>query len=164
MDDYIHYPKILLLGHQFDNKTGLGITLTNLFANWPKSQLAIMNSYINDKLCDSVRPCHVYISGRKGTIVFQSSNQHTLRSKIRSLYYFLGFNEIRHKFPYSEDDINTAHGFNPDIIFSCLGSLNSMKDCVQIMSYFPNSILVLYIVDDWVNTKENNRLFSFYLV
>lgn len=156
------FPKVLLLEHQFDNRTGLGITLSNLFANWPKEKLAIMAPSINVELCEAVRPCHVFIGGIRGKTATQSSKTNSLRSKIRRLYYYLGFNEIRYKFSYSEADINKAHDFNPDIIFSCLGSLNSMRDCLAVIEQFPSAKLVLYIVDDWVNTKENNRLVSSY--
>ena len=163
MENKEYYPKVLIFGHQFDNRTGLGITLSNLFANWSKERLAVMATYINEALCESVRPCSTYIGELKGKTSFHSaSKSSSLRSRIRKLYYYMGFKEIRYKFSYKDTHIKKARVFNPDIIFSCLGSLNSMKDCLAIAEQFPSAKLVLYIVDDWVNTKENNRFIPSY--
>ncbi len=158
------YPKVLLLGHQFNNQTGLGITLANLFANWPRENVSILSHSIDVAKCELSRPCINYI-GR----VYEPSNmpirkgfKNVIREKIKNVYYYLGFNELRHVSPYIESYITKAKEFEPDILFCCLGSLNSMKDCFQILPSFPDAKLVLYIVDDWVNTKENNRLFSRY--
>lgn len=156
------YPKILLLDHQFDNRTGLGITLANLFANWPQDKLAIMARMIDVNKCENSRPCKYYF-GQHHTpseTFVRKGFKWRLRELIKKCYYYLGLNEIRHKFSYRKEDIEKAQSYNPDIIFCCLGTLNSMVDCEQVLSYFPKSRLVLYIVDDWVNTKENNRLFS----
>lgn len=156
------YPKVLVLGHQFDDRTGLGITLANLFANWPKERLSIMAPLIDVEKCEKARPCIKYI-GRRQEARKQETKpglRGTIRAKIRSLYYYLGINERNYSFPYKEDEVIEAQRFQPDIVFTCLGSLNSMKNCLTIMQQMPSSKLVLYIVDDWVNTKENNRLFS----
>ncbi len=158
------FPRILILGHQFDNFTGLGITLGNLFANWPKEKLAIMAPLIDIEKCEASRPCGQYICqhskplinyGRKGI-------KKILREWTRKRYYYLGLSEIKYEFPYNDSEIAEAISFNPNIVFCCLGTYNSMRSCHQVMKFIPQAKLVLYIVDDWVNSKENNRLFSNY--
>lgn len=158
------FPRILILGHQFDNFTGLGITLGNLFANWPKEKLAIMAPLIDIEKCEASRPCGQYICqhskplinfGRKGI-------KKILREWTRKSYYYLGLSEIKYEFPYNDSEIAEAISFNPNIVFCCLGTYNSMRSCHQVMKFIPQAKLVLYIVDDWVNSKENNRLFSNY--
>ncbi len=159
-----YYSKVLLLGHQFNNQTGLGITLANLFANWPTDKVSVMAPSIDVAKCELSRPCINYI----GRIKIQSNYQGRkgarkyIREKIKQMYYYLGLSEFRHIFPYNETDISRAQEFDPEIVFCCLGSLNSMKDCLRVLQSLPRAKLVLYIVDDWVNTKENNRLFSRY--
>ena len=55
------YPSVLLFGHSFNNYTGMGITLTNLFADWPKEKVAAWVDGVEPELCDSIRPCAKYI-------------------------------------------------------------------------------------------------------
>ena len=113
---------------------------------------------INSHICDVARPCSVYIgphvASNKPT---PRQSQSKFRAFIRKIFNYFGGQEIRYKYAYREEDISQVKVFNPDIIFSCLGSLNSMKDCLRVIESFPSAKLVLYIVDDWVNTKENNR-------
>lgn len=160
----VDYPKVLILGHQFDNQTGLGITLANLFAGWPRDRVAILAHLIDVNKCEVSRPCCKYIGPRytPSKHAPKTGLKGRIRRRIRDFYYYLGINERNYKFSYNEIEIHEAQTFNPNIIFCCLGSLNSMKDCLQVKQNFPEARLVLYIVDDWVNTKENNRLFSSY--
>ena len=36
-----NYPRILIIGPPFNNFTGGGITLSNLFKGWPKDRIAV---------------------------------------------------------------------------------------------------------------------------
>jgi len=47
----VFYPKILIIGDSFDNKSGGGITLTNLFKGWKKENIAVAS--INFKEIDT---------------------------------------------------------------------------------------------------------------
>jgi hypothetical protein len=38
------YPKVLIMGQPFNTKSGGGITISNLFAGWPKTNLAVVSS------------------------------------------------------------------------------------------------------------------------
>ena len=60
-----NYPHILLFGHSFNNYTGMGITLTNLFADWPKENIVVWAEGIEPELCDAIRPCAKYIGSTK---------------------------------------------------------------------------------------------------
>ena len=35
-------PKVLILGHSFNNYDGTGITLTSLFSSWSKNRIAVV--------------------------------------------------------------------------------------------------------------------------
>lgn len=43
--DEMIYPKVLIIGQSFDMISGPGITLTNLFNNWPKDRLAVISRF-----------------------------------------------------------------------------------------------------------------------
>ena len=62
------YPRVLLFGHCFNNYTGMGITLTNLFADWPKNNIAVWADGVEPELCNIIRPCRVYIGRYKDTL------------------------------------------------------------------------------------------------
>lgn len=44
----MYFPRVLIIGQVFDNHTGGGITLTNLFRNWPQENIAIISGNKNE--------------------------------------------------------------------------------------------------------------------
>ncbi len=42
-----NYPKILIIGQSFDDKTGGGITLSNIFRGWPLDKIAVVTKNID---------------------------------------------------------------------------------------------------------------------
>jgi glycosyltransferase involved in cell wall biosynthesis len=44
----MHFPRVLIIGQVFDNHTGGGITLTNLFRNWPQENIAVISGNKNE--------------------------------------------------------------------------------------------------------------------
>lgn len=158
----IDYAKILIFGHQFDTKTGLGITLSNLFANWPKESIGIMAASVNIDECEKAKPCGIYIGSTVLKQMSAASYNNKVRNAIKDIYYKLGLSDIKHNWSFTAEQIGQAKSFNPDVVFCCLGSYGAMKECCQIMEILPNAKLVLYIVDDWVNTKSSRRYFKHY--
>lgn len=158
------YPKVLLFGHTFNNYTGMGITLTNLFADWPKDNIAVWADGVEPVLCETIRPCAKYIGRIKATsdsseVIKKLTLKGKLRNILRNLYYKTGLPELIADTSISSFQLAEAISFNPEIIFCALGSDIAMKRCENLMDNFPNASLVLYIVDDWVNTKINTRFF-----
>lgn len=161
------YPKVLLFGHSFNNSTGMGITLTNLFAEWPLDRIAVFANEIDVELSQKIRPCTKYIGNHKISIngdsqkVKRHTYKDTVRENLRSIYHKTGLNEIKASCVFPESYYSEAIEYNPDIVFCALGSYIAMKRCEYLMTKLPNAKLVLYIVDDWVNTKINKKYFSF---
>ena len=62
MNNIDNFPRVLLFGHDFNDKTGMGITLTNLFANWPSENIAVFSNGIDYETIKKIRPCDVYSS------------------------------------------------------------------------------------------------------
>lgn len=165
MESVKPYPKVLLFGHSFNNYTGMGITLTNLFADWPKDNIAVWADGVEPDLCNKIRPCSVYIGTYKDAVKQNIGKKipgfkDKVREIIRKQYYKTGIQEFREDTHISKIDLSLAKTFNPEIIFCALGNDAAMRRCENLMNEFPNSKLVLYIVDDWVNTKINFRYFA----
>lgn len=160
------YPRVLIYGHSFNNFTGMGITLTNLFADWPKDNIAVWANGVDIDLCEVIRPCAMYI----GQVKLSSSNKikpkikltfkDKCRERLRVQYYKTGLPELLANVLIDDNDLEKAKRFNPEIVFCALGNDVAMKRCENLMDKLPNSKLVLYIVDDWVNTKINTRYFA----
>lgn len=70
----MHYPRLLIFGQTFNNFSGGGITLTNLFKGWPKEKVAVLS--------------YPYML-------------HNSSTGLCSNLYQLGNEEIKYKFPMS---------------------------------------------------------------
>ncbi len=66
------YPKVLIIGQSFNKKNGGGVTISNLFKDWPKDKLAVASN--NNLYSD-------------------------LDTSVCSVYYQLGYNNKLHPFP-----------------------------------------------------------------
>ena len=57
MNEISNYPRVLIVGQSFDNLTGGGITMSNLFRGWPKDRLAVVSDV---KFCPNAEICKRY--------------------------------------------------------------------------------------------------------
>lgn len=153
--------KVLLLGEPFNDYTGMGVTLTNLFKEWPKESIAVASKDLDTQLCDAIRPCsrYVVLSKPNRAVVRRSRLEKAVRYILRELYLKLGLSD-RQVIPVSEEIKQCLNDFKPDIIFSALGSLDRMNYLQSVMRYAPHSKYVIYITDDWCNTAYNGRIFK----
>ncbi|MBK8501586.1 MAG: group 1 glycosyl transferase [Saprospiraceae bacterium] len=71
----MYKPKVLIIGQSFNNNTGGGITLSNLFTGWPKNKLAVI--------------CSGYELGQNTNL------------KVCNNYYQLGWKEHKWIFPFN---------------------------------------------------------------
>lgn len=75
------YPRVIIIGETFHSKSGGGITLSNLFKDWPEGHIGV----ITDRISET-----------------DPSTKH--------LYYQLGWDEIRYPFPFSKMQTYTKSG------------------------------------------------------
>ncbi|MRS04181.1 hypothetical protein EG832_13330, partial [bacterium] len=75
------YPRVVIIGETFHSKAGGGITLSNLFKDWPEGHIGV----ITDRISET-----------------DPSSKH--------LYYQLGWDEIRYPFPFSKIQTYTKSG------------------------------------------------------
>lgn len=159
----MEYPKVLIFGHTFNDCTGMGVTLTNLFADWPSDKLCIFADNIDVTLCDKIRPCAQYIGclNSKQSTNVNRRPYNSKKSKLKSLLRKLGLHELLVSWRYNKQAYAEARDFKPDIVFCALGSFAAMMKCQILLKEIGCAKLVLYIVDDWVNTRCRERYFSF---
>ena len=163
--DLQRFPKVLILCDRFDNSTGMGVTLTNLFMEWPKMNLALAGFNIDKSLCEEIRPCASYfaLNGRFITStqkkIGSSRRPSLLRSVLKFVYNKLGMSDNK-DIPISKDLEQFIVEFDPDIIFSALGDLSRIRFTERIANLYPASKLALYIVDDWPDSRFDGRWFE----
>ena len=152
--------KVLVLGEPFNDYTGMGVTLTNLFKEWPTEKMAVASNNLNIKLCEKIRPCSQYvITGKSSPApVHRNKIVKFLRHELGKFYMRFGHSDLA-RIPVSEDLKRCIDIFNPDIVFSTLGSLDRMNYLQDVMAYARDSKYVIYITDDWCNTRYNGRFF-----
>jgi glycosyltransferase involved in cell wall biosynthesis len=184
------YPKTLIIGLPFNNKTGGGITMSNLFRNWPKENIALASaanimitadfsicskhyqlSY-NGKLHPF--PLNIFLPKIKdGPVEFtcgiQRSQQNQLNGgKFRKLYKIIykvltltGTYNLLYKLKIDSQFKEWIRSFQPDIIYSQLGSLEMVR-FVNMVQTFANVPLVIHIMDDWPGLKKRPALLNSY--
>lgn len=157
----IKFPKVLILCDKFDNYTGMGVTLTNLFQDWPADSIALAGYGIDKELCEMIRPCHGYFPleghfvSRKNS-AGQVRKSSKLRAFAKTIYDKLGVSDFI-KIEVSDELKSFIAEFNPDIIYAALGDLKRVRFAEAIHKLFPTAKLALYIVDDWPDSRFAGR-------
>lgn len=162
-----YYPKVLIVGHSFDENSGISVTLTNLFKDWPKENIAVAASHINLDYCKEFRPCVKYFDFEHN----KSNDTNSINSDIKKnkvtnfIRYFLkeklGILDLMPEKRLSNNFLNFIDSFNPEIIYTALGNFKEMKFIINLMK-FRNIPLAIHIMDDWPVTLYNKRYLKFY--
>ncbi len=169
-------PKVLLLGHSFNDYDGIGITLANLFNSWTQDKIAIVAPIINIGFSTKKQLCKTFFNTTNNTAYFtntfvETENSRSIfhkedkRSSIRKrLSSFLqkrvGINDIIDRKPVTKELIDFINNFHPDIIYTCLGTYSSIKYVNKICTLTDNRYpLAIHIMDDWPATLFNSRYF-----
>ena len=173
-------PRILVVGHIYNN-TGIGITLTNLFAKIPKENIAFVS--INENFSNqNYNTC--FLLGKKeynyifplnwmmkisDSKIISPGNilvaNHKKGKKWQFYYKFLnpflhgiGLYDDRIRYKVSDDLENWIKSYNPDIIYSALGSYSMCCFFKKIMDCFPEKRYAVHLMDDWLHSQANNKL------
>ena len=188
----MRFPKVLILGQTFNSRTGGGITLTNLFREWPKENIAAISSNINEewRLCSkqyligfretkTIWPIYLFQDNKDSAIIYGSEgNQYIPRlnelSKINKSFYskskniiksFLNYLGLFHFFKIIKitSELNDfITKFSPDIIYTQLASLSLIRLVLKIQLKY-NVPFVIHIMDDWPTTIYRKGLFGYFL-
>lgn len=184
-------PKVLIIGQPFNNNTGGGITLTNLFSGWDKDKIAVacsgylLHNYVDTKVCNTyyqlgseehsmVFPFnllkHKYFSG---LVKFSDQNTHnpsiprySLRRKILMDYFWPFMNYIGLFYSISRTELsknftNWLNEFSPDIIYAQASSREAVLFCTYVYDYLKKP-LIFHMMDDWPALVGTKGLFRKY--
>jgi glycosyltransferase involved in cell wall biosynthesis len=186
----MNYPKVLILNQPFNNNTGGGITISNLFAEWPRDLLAVVcQSYLlnnlNSDMCSNYyqlgRDEHKFIfplnlikrKHYSGPLITSGINKEYAaipKSKLRNRLIFDYFNPIL-KFSGLANNISKTKlstklcawldEFSPDIIYAQASSRESIIFILLVHSYLQKP-LVFHMMDDWLSLMRGHGPMKFY--
>ena len=147
------YPKVLIISEfYFNESSGGGILLKNLFENYPKEKIFILHEDANVKTSSKIRS-HLLKKPNKINYFLK----HILNPLIvQKLIEFKNFITIKKRKKVSSDLVIKLNNFNPDIIYTILGSYGLMcmiKDLKKILKV----PLVTHIMDNVLAIYTKNR-------
>jgi len=185
------YPKVLIIGETFDKTSGGGITLSNLFFNWPKDKIAVAsNANLSDNVDNSVCetyyqlgyndklhpfPLNILLPKIKCGLIYSKKseintapNTDVPKGKFKHIYKFLyatlnflGIYNFIYKLKITPDFKAWIDEYNPDIIYSQLSTLEMIRFIDDVHEYTKKPIAI-HIMDDWPSTISKIGPLYFY--
>lgn len=179
--------KVLIIGQNFFDGAGSGVTLRNLFSTFDKNEiyLANTNDFYNYK--DIEKANSIYILGEKEySVVFPFSlflksvdsrvytsfkenktkdisykNKNTQRffHKSISVLRYLGLYNYLRKLRLSSEFLDWFDHIKPDIVYTQLGSLYLMSFINELIAA-RDFKLVIHIMDDWPNFLQGKMFYK----
>ena len=184
------FPKVLIFGQPFNNFSGGGITLTNLFKGWPKDKIAV--AFIGHGLfnvttdvCDTyyqlgkeehkwISPFNLiqrkFPSGLKSfdtktemPINFiQSGLRYTLVTRFfYPFLHWIGLFHIVSKIKLSEKFKIWLSEFQPGILYLQVSTREEIIFAKELITYLKIPS-VIHVMDDWPSTISNKGVFKNY--
>lgn len=185
------HPKILIVGQTFNKRTGGGITMTNLFAGWPKERLAVASNE-NLRADIDISVCRIlYQLGYNGklhpfplniilpkiqcglvdipdSMTKGNTNMPVLSGKyariydmLRRLLHFFGLFNVLYKLRMTPEFSAWLKEYNPDIIYSQLSTLELIR-FVNDIHELTGKPVAIHMMDDWPMTIARSGLMSTY--
>lgn len=185
------FPKVLIVGYPFDMKTGGGITMSNLFQDWPKDKLALVSnanllSNPDISVCRILyqlgysNKLHPFPLGlilpeiKTGIVEISAAEKDTYSTnkivpgRYRTVYkilftllHFFGIYNLIYKLKITPEFREWLTIFNPDVIYSQLSTLELIRFVNEVHT-LTGKPLVIHMMDDWPVTINKPGLFSFY--
>ena len=184
-------PKVLIIGQPFNQNTGGGITLTNLFAGWEKEKLAVacsgylLNDDVDPTICDTyyqlghkektwLFPFNLlrrkYPSGlaklkgktAKGLTIEKSKLRvNLLMNYVNPFFDILGLNHFIYKTDLSDEFKAFLDEFDPDVIYAQASSRDGILFCTRVYNYLKKPF-ILHMMDDWPSTLADDAILRKY--
>lgn len=184
------FPKVLIFGQPFNDFSGGGITLTNLFKGWPKEKIGVM--YMGHGLTNiTTDVCNVYYqlgssehkwifpfsliqrkfpSGIKEENKINNASVSTLKKGIRykfvnqffyPLLHWLGLFHIVSKIVISEKLKSWLSEFKPEVLYLQASTREDISFSEDLIRYLKIPA-ALHVMDDWPLAITNSGLFKGY--
>lgn len=184
-------PKVLIVGATLNESTGSGITLINLFKNFPRKNLAAIGFEDHTRLC-SLKACpQVYQAGSRerkilfpfsifarkdifsGPITQKETRTYPSLPAFRITIYgltrmlskemadIIGVMPIMKRFHISAEMDQWIREYNPDVVYSLLASMPNIKLTEEIAEKYGLPIAV-HVLDDWPAVINKPGLMYYY--
>ena len=181
------FPRILIFGQPFNNFTGGGITLTNLFKDWPKERIAV--TYLGHGLQNvTTDVCDIYYQlGREehkwkfpfnliqrdfpsGLKLFRGEKgaapgfvKKGLRYKLVNGYFYpflnwLGFIHFTTSISVSQKFSRWLSEFKPEILYLQVAARDEILFANELIDYLKVPS-VIHVMDDWPSVISDTGLF-----
>lgn len=180
------YPRVLVVaGYGFNQTSGGGITLTNLFEGWPADRLAIIHADVNGNTPGVAK--YEFTAGRKcvipGTLIGVRWRTHEeiakseaqsvqapnavggrrgycwVRTVANTLLKWTGLVGLVERYSVSQETIDILTSFGPEIIYIHPGSISFARLSIDIKKKL-DAPLVVHIMDDFPNSLYTKGLLS----
>lgn len=175
----MYFPKVLILNQPFNNVSGGGITLSNLFKGWEKDHLAVicLGTLLNEKTrldtCDQYYQLgekeHIWkfplsLMKRKypsGTIKIDRKKKNVktikksplrvrlLKEYINPTLHWLGVLNWASTVQLSPELKQWLDEYNPDVIYAQAQRREAIVFCTLVQQYL-NKPMVFHMMDDWL--------------
>lgn len=185
----MNLPKVLIIGQPFNNNTGGGITLSNLFNGWEREKIAVvcpgylLLDNIDTEVCDTYYQLGIkehkwhfpfnflqrkYFSGLmkfdKNRFQDLTIRKSKLRVKIIMNYFYplleyFGLFHSLNKTEMSEELCNWLDYFKPDVVYAQTATRDGILFCLSVLSYVKKP-LIFHMMDDWPSTISEKGLFG----
>jgi glycosyltransferase involved in cell wall biosynthesis len=182
--------KVLILGQPFNDITGGGITLSNLFKGWPRDKIAVaatghMLYSVTTNICDTYyqlgKEEHKWMfpfnliqrSFPSGLKTFESTSsviniRHISRLRYEFVNHFfypvlswLGLFHCVSSISLSDRFKEWLNEYNPDVLYIQVSSRETILFAKKLIEYL-HKPAAIHFMDDWPSTISNKGLFKNY--
>jgi len=174
-----HIPKILIFSQTFNEVSGGGITLTNIFTGYPKEKLAVLTypfmlANVSFETCDNYYrigrdeyrwhyPLYLFkktydsglIRAKSGSPQVDKASL-TFRNRLSSsiltpLLRWTGFSHCVSEIVLSEKLIAWLKDYNPDILYLQISNRESRLFSLRLIEFLEIPVII-HMMDDWPST------------
>ncbi|RFZ94847.1 glycosyltransferase [Mucilaginibacter conchicola] len=182
-------PKVLIINEAFNNHTGGGITLSNLFSGWEKDKIAVIcQSYLLNGVDNSICDTYYQLGHKERKFSFplnlinnkhysgiidvdnnnatpaQNEAKPTLRSRLIMNYFYpaLKYLGLYHRIlstGISSELSEWLTNYNPDIIYAQAHDSEGVLLVLKIQQHLKKP-MVFHMMDDWPAIATGNKLLT----
>ena len=165
--DHNSYKKVLVLGVTFADNTANGVTLTNLFKDWPKEKILAAADSVDKDFCDKERPCAAYYSFNNQydnlSQGVKRSSPKGIKKVVHSVLHYMaakiGRIDLQKETRLTKGFLQFIDDNKPNVIYTALGSLHEVNFILKLIRLRPIP-LIIHVYDDWPVARFNGRWFK----
>lgn len=182
-------PRVLIYGQPFNNYTGGGITLTNLFKGWPNSNISVLfvpygeNSFATD-VCDKYYqigveehmwrfpfnlvknsfPSSGLVTNESSRAVFVHQSKKGIKHYLSSRFFnpfinWVGISHCSSGITISKKMKRWLSEYKPEILYLQVSTREGILFAIQLINYLKIPS-VIHMMDDWPSTISDHGPFK----